>query len=866
MQTHNPTPPATDFADIKTSLSYIPRPGKEAAIRHVLCASDGDVKVSARLVTLQGGAGAGKTQLARACCRSLVANFPGGTAWVALALLTDTSPDAVAEAVAREVGLVPNPTGAITPRLVAHLHSRPPMLIILDDTDAVPCESLAPLLAELLAMSQVHILATSRTPHDLGGHVVSLYEGLRPNEATTLFLERAYCRGKSGPTADSPGLPALLEGVGYHPFAVELVAAWWHKYPDAAALGAHFGKGNVQSVLQAAWRDLGQEEGGADALKALLAGALFADTFDTAALGATLGWADGVRVARTVALLQGAAFIAPVGNTDALLPRYQMPRLMQTFGRGDDYRAATNAVRLAELPYPDDLRRSFITYFDAITRRHAARLILPEGEADRKIMDTEWGNVQQALAYASTCDTARIITIGNNMGTYCRLRSRWRQWEAVGNTTVAASRITGDRANEAVALNNQGVMYQDTGRYEQATASFDMARLLKKNLGDKHGEARLLASIGEVYRLQKQWAKAVVAHDTAQRIYQALGNHSDAAATLNNLGASYLEAGQWEAEKTYYAALKINRRLGDQKGQAITLRNLGVVYHQQNQWGKAIRYFKAAYRIHQRFGDRVYEAEMLVGLGLAYTAHGRLDKAATRYQEAVGIRQEMGNLFEEGETLNSLAGVYCRQGEHDKAMAGYKRALLISRELGNLRNEGMILGNMGTVYSDQKQWGEALDHHEEALRISRELRAQKPEAVALHNVGIIYGEQEMHEEALMAYAASIKIKKGLGDENGVALTRLNRGVVYRKQDLYGKAIEEYNFALETARALNNRRLGGAALLNFAYLRVQQGCFEEAVLLARRGLVLAKLVQDKKLIVEGWDTLQKGAAGSGGKRN
>jgi predicted ATPase/DNA-binding CsgD family transcriptional regulator len=178
-----------------------------------------------RMVTLTGSGGCGKTRLAVQAAAGPSDVWPDGVWWVDLGPVSD--PARVAELTAAATKAMVDPVGGPLRSLVAHLRDRR-LLIGLDN-----CEHLLDASAELTgALLQscpgVSVLATSREPLGVAGETVWRVPSMLPDEAISLFDERAN-HARPGFTIDEEGEDAVrtvcqrLDGI---PLAVELAAAW----------------------------------------------------------------------------------------------------------------------------------------------------------------------------------------------------------------------------------------------------------------------------------------------------------------------------------------------------------------------------------------------------------------------------------------------------------------------------------------------------------------------------------------------------------------------------------------------------------------------------------------------------------------
>jgi predicted ATPase/DNA-binding CsgD family transcriptional regulator len=191
---------------------------------------------AARLVTLTGPGGVGKTRLAIRIADSLGRGFPDG-AWLAgLAELGD--PALVSSAVLAALDLRDQAAAEPLAQLCTYLKDRK-LLLVLDNCEHL-VEAAAQLVSEVIqAAPGVRVIATSREPLSVAGeHVLPVpplelpapdaepLAQLRQNEAVMLFVERAAAAsGRFDLTAANQaavvGLCRRLDGL---PLAIELAA------------------------------------------------------------------------------------------------------------------------------------------------------------------------------------------------------------------------------------------------------------------------------------------------------------------------------------------------------------------------------------------------------------------------------------------------------------------------------------------------------------------------------------------------------------------------------------------------------------------------------------------------------------------
>ncbi|MBA2643687.1 MAG: adenylate/guanylate cyclase domain-containing protein [Actinobacteria bacterium] len=196
------------FPPLKTiSNTNLPRPassfiGREAELAQVLARIEG----GARLLTLTGPGGSGKTRLALEAAASLVPSYKAGVFWVGLASLRD--PALVSETISQTLGAKDG--------LQEHIGERE-LLLLLDNLEQVI--EAAPELSGLLeTCPNLTLLVTSRELLRIQGEVEYPVPPLASPEAVALFCARAQLE----PSDEIAELCARLDNL---PLAVELAAA-----------------------------------------------------------------------------------------------------------------------------------------------------------------------------------------------------------------------------------------------------------------------------------------------------------------------------------------------------------------------------------------------------------------------------------------------------------------------------------------------------------------------------------------------------------------------------------------------------------------------------------------------------------------
>jgi predicted ATPase/DNA-binding SARP family transcriptional activator len=641
---------------------FIGREGELRDLRGLLL--DGD----ARLVTLTGVGGIGKTRLATELADTLVDEFSSGAALVELGTLD--SPTQVADAVAAELGI---PTGSATPlasAIAGYLREKE-MVLVLDNFEHLldAGEFVSRIRGEA---PDVRIVITSRRalglygeheyrvpPLELppsGGNVVA---DVASFASVQFFLERARAaRFSFALTSENEAaVAAICMALDGLPLALELAAARMKSLSPNALLATFGQRLNVigegprdgperhRTLRDAiAWSYGLLEPGLASAFARL---SIFSGTFssDAARSICDVALSDLQRLVDE-SLLQPEHLAGPETRFRLLetIREYALERLTQSGGA-------------------DDLARRHADYFVALAEKAAPALRQPDQLDWLARLDADSPNIRAALTWSLDHDRVEpCLRIGASL---------WRYWESRGSINEARallddalarpSRVSG--RIRARALFASGRMALRQGDYDQADDVFRESLELSRHAHESVGSALSLAGVGWVALMRGRTADAVATCRDALAIARTTDEDWVLGDVLNNLGNAVRCEGDFAgANAALTEALTLRRRCGDLEGITATLCSLAWLAAEEQNFDRAQHLFEQGLAASDERRDVWYQAARDVVL--AYVALGRGDLKGARTLCIRGIKscRELGYPQYAAQALETLAAVTAAEG------------------------------------------------------------------------------------------------------------------------------------------------------------------------------------------------------------
>jgi predicted ATPase/class 3 adenylate cyclase len=624
--------------------------GREAEVATVLHW----IKAGARLITLTGPGGTGKTRLAVEIAAEALEHHPEGAFFVDLAPIRD--PALVVPTIATVLGVRDTSGEQLRESLARYLSDRQ-MLLVLDNFEQV-LGAAGDVSALIAASPRLTVLVTSREPLRVRAErtfpvsplQLPASEGiidfavLSQMPSIALFVERAQAADPVFVLTESngPAVAAICRRLDGLPLAIELAAARVRLLPPEALLGR----------LERS-------------LPLLTTGARDAPARQRT-LRDTIAWSHDLLSPEEQALFrQLSAFVggwtveaaeavaSPGGDQDVLGGMGNLiERSLVQRGQGAE---EDPRFTMLETIREYGLEQLAVSGEEMLTReRHAAWILDLAEHAEPELfradqqrwwsrLEAERPNIRAALRwYERIGDAERAQRLAGALWTFAWLRGHFQEGEDWLRRALAIP-VEPSGATRAWVMVGQEALAWNRSDFASAWTLGEAALAASREAAFPRGVAVSLGLLAGTALMQDDLERALMINEEAIAHLRAAGHPGWLGVFLVDMGLMNWLNGDDEQGKSYSAeGLALNRSLGNRWIIANHVNDLGVVAHGRGELVEAARHYAESVRLFRDVGDTWFIASPLAGLAAIAVAHGRAETAARLLGVAAAVREASG--------------------------------------------------------------------------------------------------------------------------------------------------------------------------------------------------------------------------------
>jgi predicted ATPase/class 3 adenylate cyclase len=604
---------------------------------------------SARLVTLTGSGGTGKTRLSMEVGAEELTSFANGVWLIELAPLTDASQ--IIPAIAQVFGLQEHPFGPLATLVMDYLRDKK-LLLILDNCEHL-IEACARLADDLLHQcAGLKILASSREALGIAGEIVYHTPSLADSESTQLFVDRACAVNPNFKLTDGNAsaiaqICARLDGI---PLAIELAAARVKSLsPEqiAARLDNMFRllvggsrtalprQQTLRALIDWSYDLLSDEEKEVFRTASVFVGGWTLDALEAVT--------DNPNVFEQLEGLVNKSLVIAEEHENEM--RYFMFETIRQYSREKLFEAKQSSVaRDRHFVYFDELAEKMWDFFrsaDMIDWRDRA-----EEEAENFRAAADWGLENHVE------ETVRLA------GHYCTITS----WLSKHSEGLALVKNALERVNSLPPVQGEAYIHRQKtiakALFAQGTVAFGTGNL-----------PLIMQSLKEAIAISRLTGDKLILGYSLEMFFSA-----------STFRFTDVEGAAEAAQE----GLKIfTEEIDDRWGLSIAYQNLAWLAHRKGELGEKEKYFGKIRELLREIPLSFQAGLFHLGMGMIESIQGNYDTAKQILEDGLNIFRRLQNKYFQTALRSELGHVARRSGDINQAKTIYQETLREWKDLGN---------------------------------------------------------------------------------------------------------------------------------------------------------------------------------------
>jgi predicted ATPase/class 3 adenylate cyclase len=609
----------------------------------------------ARLLTLTGPGGTGKTRLALQAAAETLTEFADGAYFVDLAPIADSG--LVISTIAETLGVTEGPARPLQESLQAHLKEKE-VLLVLDNFEQV-VEAGAAVEQLLQAAPRLKVLVTSRAVlHRYGesefpvpplalpdpSHLPDL-AALSQYEAVALFIERAMAVKPSFAVTNdnAPAVADITARLDGLPLAIELAASRVKVLAPQQILerlgqrlplltsrmsDAPERRRTLRGTIEWSYDLLDEDERRLfEHVSVFVGGSTIEAMESVCSLAGATDTLDGL------ASLVDKSLIRQV-ETDEGDPRFMMLETIREYAQD----------RLRESGDGDDLARRHAQFFLALAEEAEPNLTGPEGVQWVNRLTHDHDNIRAALRWSIETNQADVgLRLAGAVWRFWHQRAHFQEARAWFDELLSLPGAAEAGAARAKGLTGLGGIAYWQGDYSAAESAYEEAVAIQRDVGDERDITEAMLNLSFMPALRGDVPASLRLYEEVIEGFERIGDTEKASYVKAMLGYGLMMEGDVTAARPLIEeSFNLAERSGDAFMTAGAYQMMGQLERLSGNLAEAGAQYREALRRYREAGDNASTLEPIEAIALVAAAQGDFNRAVRLTAAARAAREAMG--------------------------------------------------------------------------------------------------------------------------------------------------------------------------------------------------------------------------------
>ena len=315
------------------------------------------------------------------------------------------------------------------------------------------------------------------------------------------------------------------------------------------------------------------------------------------------------------------------------------------------------------------------------------------------MLDKAYPDIICALEYFSEANYfEKELELAVSMGYYWETRGHWDKGQGILESII-------QRQNNSLNIQHCIKAYQWLGRFaflngncEKAVKLFEQGLKLAMDRNDPMGEASIKYNLALTNNISGNLHYEVELLNQSLKIYREAGYKRGIAEVLQELSQAYYFNGSYdEAEKCLSESLDIYKEYDDKYGILESYGRMGLVLRANGEFEKAMQMFQKCLSGCEEIDDKAEKTLVLLNIAELLRSQGDYALAQTYYSKSLNLANELGYLAIIARIKKDLGEICHHTGYIEKAYELFNESLSLMNDTGHKGDVPWVYRNLAEL-------------------------------------------------------------------------------------------------------------------------------------------------------------------------